>query len=350
MNATVKPVFAAVEAIPLPELAERIGAAERELPSTAVRGIATLSQAGPDQISFMSDATYRPMLEATRAAAVILHPKEAAACPVPALSVDNPRLGYALVTRIFYPSPPVVGGIDDSAVIAAGASVHPGAYIGPCAVVAEGAVIGAGCHIGAGSIVDAGVVVGDGCRLTARVTLLAGTRLGNDVIIHPGTVIGADGFGFVSDGKRWLKVPQTGGVCISDDVEIGANVTIDCGALDDTVIGEGVKLDDQVHIGHNVSIGARTVISGYSAVAGSVNIGADCLFGGACLVADHVDIADRVTLYARTQVRRSIKQSGRYAGEGINHNRWMREYGIAKGDLLRRIRVLEHAVTARCHD
>ena len=250
----------------------------------------------------------------TRAGAVILEERFAAECPVPALVAANPYAVYARVAQFLHPPAPAEAGIHPSASVDAAAVVSGSARVCAQAVVGPGAKLGASVVVGEGSVVAAGASIGDATRLAPRVVLMRGVRVGRRCLLHSGVVIGSDGFGFAREGAEWTKVPQLGGVIIGDDVEIGANSTVDRGAIEDTVIEDGVKMDNQVQIAHNVHIGAHTVMSAFSGVAGSTRVGARCLFGGAVVVVGHLDICDDAVFTFRTAVLRSVSEPGTYSG------------------------------------
>ena len=298
----------------LAELAKSCGARVRGDGSVRIHAVATLEHAGHGSISFLSNPHYRRYLGMTRASAVILAPGDADDCPVPALVVENPYLAYARVAKMLMPAPPARQGTDASACVHPGAHIAATAWIGPGAVVEDAAVVAAGASLGPNCVVMRGAHVGEHTRLVANVTLAEQVRIGKRVLIHPGAVIGADGFGIARDGERWVKVPQLGSVTVGDDVEIGANTTIDRGALEDTLISDGVKLDNQIQIGHNVRIGEHTAIAGCVAIAGSAHIGRRCMIGGAAGIVGHIEIADDVTITAMTLVSRSIHEPGVYSG------------------------------------
>ena len=298
----------------LAELAKSCGARVRGDAGVRIHAVATLEHAGPGSISFLSNPHYRRYLGVTRASAVILAPGDADDCPVPALVAENPYLAYARVAAMLTPMPTVRQGTDASACVHPGAHIAATAWVGPGAVVEEAAVIAAGASIGPNCVVMRAARVSEDTRLVANVTLAEQVRIGKRVLIHPGAVIGADGFGIARDGERWVKVPQLGSVTVGDDVEIGANTTIDRGALEDTLIGDGVKLDNQIQIGHNVRIGEHTAIAGCVAIAGSAHIGRRCMIGGAAGIVGHIEITDDVTITAMTLVSRSIREPGVYSG------------------------------------
>ncbi|MGD2031165.1 MAG: UDP-3-O-(3-hydroxymyristoyl)glucosamine N-acyltransferase, partial [Gammaproteobacteria bacterium] len=286
----------------LGDLAERSDCELRGDPDVEVTGVATLARAGPGEISFLANPAYREFLAETRAAAVILAEKDADRCPVSALISDNPYLAYARVAAVLHPQPPFQAGISERATVDSSASVAPSAWIGAGSVIESGAVIGEDSFVGPGCTIGSNAVIGAGCRLVARVTLCGDVTIGDRVLVHPGAVIGADGFGIARDGDRWVKVPQLGSVSIGNDVEIGANTTIDRGAIENTVLESGVKLDNQIQIGHNVRIGEHTVIAGCVGISGSTVIGRRCMIAGASGIGGHIQIADDVILLAASVV------------------------------------------------
>ena len=294
-------------------LAQRFDLTLRGDAGRVIAGVGTLAAGEPGQIGFLANPRYRRELADTRLGAVILSAADADACPVDCLIARNPYAGFARIAALFEPSRAMTPGIHPSAVVAAGADIHPQAAIGALCSIEAGARIEAGAEIGPGCVIGPDCVVGAGTRLVARVTLVTRVTLGRRVLVHPGAVLGADGFGLAFDDGRWLKVPQLGGVRIGDDCEIGANTTIDRGALGDTVLEEDVRLDNQIQIGHNVRIGAHTAMAGCCAVAGSARIGRHCLIAGGVGVAGHLEIGDRVTVQAMSLVSRSLAGPGEYA-------------------------------------
>jgi UDP-3-O-[3-hydroxymyristoyl] glucosamine N-acyltransferase len=259
--------------------------------------------------------------------------------------MENPYLGYARAAAVLNPPVSWSGGIHETASVCSDARVHQSAWVGPNAVIEAGAQIEADVFVGPCCTVGRDTLVGESTRLVANVTLCHGVRIGRRVLVHPGAVVGADGFGIANDEGVWVKVPQLGGVQIADDVEIGANTTIDRGALEDTVIETGVKLDNQIQIGHNVRVGPHTAIAGCVAIAGSVRIGARCTIGGSSALSGHIEIADDVHLTGGTQVAKSIPAPGIYSsGIPAQENRNWRKMvtRFAQLDsLFRRLRVLE---------
>lgn len=298
----------------LADLADRFDAEVHGDGGTRVKGVATLRNAGADELAFLANSRYRRFLSESRASAVIVCPEDAPYAPMPCLVHTNPYALYARIATLFAPLTDWVPGIDQRAVVAKGVTLGSGVSIAPGAIIGERVVLAEGVRIGPGCVVDADSVIGPRTVLTGNITICRSTRIGADCLIHPGVVIGADGFGQAQDGEEWVKVPQLGGVVIGDRVEIGANSTIDRGALDDTVIEDGVKLDNQIQIAHNVRIGANTVIAGCTAVAGSSRIGRNCMIAGGVGIAGHLEIADRVVVMAMTLVTHSIRKPGVYSG------------------------------------
>jgi UDP-3-O-[3-hydroxymyristoyl] glucosamine N-acyltransferase len=297
----------------LGELAVRFGLVLRGDPDARVSHVGTLEGADASSVSFLANPKYRRYLRDTRAGAVVLDPRLADDCPVPALLAKNPYAAYARIAAVLHPPHAAVPGVHPSAVIDPGATVDPSASIGAQCVIAAGAKIGPRAVVGPGCVVMEGVSVGADTRLVAKVTLCHSVAIGERCVIHPGVVIGADGFGLAPDRGEWIKVPQVGSVRIGDDVEIGANTTVDRGAIEDTVIENGVKLDNQIQIAHNVHVGAHTVMAGCSGVSGSTTIGQRCMIGGQVGIAGHLTICDDVVLTGRSFVSSSIKQPGTYS-------------------------------------
>ena len=311
----------------LGELAVRFGLGLRGEPDLRVSRVATLSNAGRGALSFLANPRYRRQMQSTRAAAVLVGPDHAASCPVAALIDPNPYLVYARIAELLHPqAPAAAAGIHPTAVVAADARVAASATVGPLSVIEGDAEIGERVFVGPGCIVHRGARVGADSRLTARVTLCAAVRIGQRCILHAGAVIGADGFGFASNAGTWVKVPQVGSVQVGDDVEIGANTTIDRGAIDDTVVEDGVKLDNQIQVGHNVTIGAHSAIAGCVGISGSTSIGRRCMIGGAVGIAGHLTIADDVVVTGCSLVSASIRQAGSYSSgmPAVETRKWRR--------------------------
>lgn len=298
----------------LKEIAARFGGLLLDNIETTVNQIATLENAQVGHLTFLASAKYRPLLATTRASAIIIGTTDAEATSLPRIVCDNPYVYFAKVSAFLNPPALVVPGIHPSAVIEIGAHIDPTAEIGPNVVIGTDTRIGAGCAIMEGCSIGAGVTIGMDARLYPRVVVYHNCVLGNRLIAHSGVVIGADGFGIAMNEDRWLKIPQIGRVVIGDDVEIGANTTIDRGALDDTVIEEGVKLDNLIQIAHNVRIGAHTAIAGCVGIAGSAIIGRHCRIGGGTGILGHTQISDHVEISSYTMIGKSIREPGTYTG------------------------------------
>jgi UDP-3-O-[3-hydroxymyristoyl] glucosamine N-acyltransferase len=313
--------------------------------SVQVRRVATLEQAGEGDLAFLANPKYLAQLKSSHAAAFILGPahRESVA-DRPRIITQDPYLYFARASRFFHPAPPLVPGVHPRATV--NAPVPANAQIDAGAVVEEGAVIGDEVLIGANSYVGRGVRIGRGTRLAPNVTIYADCVIGTDCIIHAGAVIGADGFGFARESSgAWVKIPQVGRVVIGNDVEIGANTSIDRGVLDDTVIGNGVKLDNQIQIAHNVHVGDYTVMAGSAGVSGSTRIGARCMIGGQAGLVGHITIADDVVISGCTLVSKSIRQPGVYTG-GLpqqTHAEWVKNFSHLRhlDALATKIRLLE---------
>jgi len=298
----------------LGEIAVRYGCELQGDPDTAVSAVATLAGAGRGDIAFLANPGYRKKLADTAASAVILAPGDAEDCPVACLISANPYAVYARVAQELYPDPPPVPGVHASATVADDCQLGADVEISAGAVIGAGVSIGDRCYIGPNTVIANGARIGSDTRLLANVTIYDGVSLGDRCRIHAGTVIGSDGFGIAPDESGWAKVPQVGSVVVGDDVEIGANSCVDRGAIDDTRIGDDVKIDNQVQIAHNVVVGAHTAIAGQAGVAGSTTIGQRCLIGGASSVSGHITIADNVSIMGSGNVSKSITEPGVYSG------------------------------------
>jgi len=285
-------------------------------PGIEVDSVNTLIDAGAGQITFYTSHKYKNELKATRAAAVILADPDQDDCPVAAIVVKNPHPAFARIAGLLHPPPHVQPGIHPDAVIGADCDIDASAWIGPHVTIADGVRVGAGTWIGPGCVIGERTVIGKDCRLWSNVTVMHECVLGDRVLVHSGAVIGCDGFGQADDQGRWVKIPQLGRAIIHDDVEIGANATIDRGAIRDTVIGEGARLDNLVHVAHNVQVGAHTLIAALSGIAGSTVIGEHCMFGGTVGVSGHITITDNVVVAGAAAVRQSIHEPGAYASGG----------------------------------
>lgn len=287
-------------ALPLADIVAALGGELHGDAALVIDGLAPLETAGPSQLSFLSNPRYQPQLQASRAGCVIVGPamRDAALARGACIVADDPYLYFARVTQLW----------KRSRARPEGPAIHPSAVIDPQAQIGEGVRIGPHC------VVERGVRIGAGTVLKARVHVAEDCAIGERCILHPGVVIGADGFGFAPSPQGFVKIEQLGAVRIGDDVEIGANTCIDRGALADTVVEEGVKIDNLVQVGHNCRIGRHTVISGCTGIAGSATIGAHCMIGGAAMILGHLTIADKVQISAGSFVARSIPRPGLYTG------------------------------------
>ena len=311
----------------LAQIVSQLGGRIAGEPGTLIRQVGSLERADRDQIAFLSSAKYRSSLAATGASAIVLGAEAEMLTALPRIVCENPYAYFARVSQLFNPPTTQAAG------------VHPSASVALTAKLGQRASIGAGCVIGEG------VAIGDDSCLYPGVVVYPGCRIGARAIIHSGVVIGADGFGIAQEGGRWLKIPQIGAVRIGDDVEIGANTTIDRGTLDDTVIEDGVKLDNQIQIGHNCRVGAHTAMAGCVGVAGSADIGSHCTVGGGSVILGHLSICDHVNVSAGTVISRSIRKPGTYTGmfPADDNESWARNTAVVRhlADLVDRVRALE---------
>jgi UDP-3-O-[3-hydroxymyristoyl] glucosamine N-acyltransferase len=299
--------------VSLGELAVRFGCELRGDPERCIEYVATLAAADARALAFVANPRYRVQLAETRAGAVILDRASAEGCPTAALLTDNPYATYARVAALLYPMPPLSPGVHPTALVDPAARIDPSAEVGAYALVAANVTVGARVLIGPHSIIARDVTLAEDVRLVARVTLGARVTIGARSVLQPGAVIGADGFGFAPDKGRWLKVPQVGTVRIGADSEVGANTTIDRGAIEDTVIEEGVKLDNLIQIGHNVHVGAHSAIAACTGIGGSTSIGRRCMIGGAVAMAGHLRIGDDVVITGSSAVSHSLPKAGVYS-------------------------------------
>ena len=318
-------------ALTLAEIATRLGGRVAGDPGARVSQVGSLENAAAGEITFLASPKHRAKLAATRASAVILSEEAEALTSMPRIVCDSPYLYFARVSQLFNPQTVQAPG------------VHASAVIGRNVKLGEDVSIGAGCAIGDG------VTIGKGSCLYPRVVVYHGCTLGERVIVHSGAVIGADGFGLAQDeAGRWIKIPQIGAVRIGDDVEIGANTTVDRGALDDTLIEEGVKLDNQIQIGHNCRVGAHTAMAGCVAVAGSADIGRHCTIGAASVILGHLRLADHVHVSAGTVISRSIHKPGTYTGmfPFDDNASWAKNTALVRhlAELAARVRALEEEI------
>lgn len=299
-----------IPSVTLSELAEQHKLRYTGDGKVLINGVGTLADAGPNQISFLSNPAYREQLKTTHAGVVIISESDAGNCPVNTLIADDPYVAYAKIAGQFDPRRPRSPGIHTSACIDPDTRIGKDVFIGANAVIGPGCDIGDSCSIGPGCVLLADVKLGEGCRLHANVTLNDGVSVGPRSIIHPGAVIGSDGFGLAFERDHWVKIPQLGSVQIGSDCEVGANTTIDRGAIGDTIIEDDVRLDNQIQIGHNVRVGAHTAMAGMVGIAGSTQIGKFCMFGGSSGAIGHIKIADRTTVNYRSVITKSITQPG----------------------------------------
>lgn len=338
----------------LGELAARTGAELHGDGMRPIAGVCTLQDGRPDCISFLANPRYRRYLGDTRAGAVILAAADLEGCPVPALVSGNPYATYARVAALLTPAAAPAPGIHPTAVIGDGCRIDPTASIAALCVIGDRAEIGAGAVIGPGCVLEQDVAVGANTRLVAGVTLCHGVTVGRDCLFHPGVVVGSDGFGIAKDAGRWIKVPQLGSVRIGDDVEIGANTTVDRGALEDTVIADGVKLDNQIQIAHNVQIGAHTAVAGCVGISGSARIGEHCMLAGGVGVVGHLEIAAHTVVTGMSMVTKSITEPGVYSSglAVLPGEQWNRVVARLRrlDDMARRLQALERRLEGKDED
>ena len=331
----------------LGELAVRFGCELHGDPEVRVDSVAPLSAAHAGALSFLANPRNRTELNETKATAVVLDAGSASSSPVPALVAENPHATFARIAALLYPRPTAAAGVHASAVVAPDARIDPTAHVGAFVCIGPGTTVGARAVIGPHCIVEDHVEIAADVQLVARVTVCHHVKLGARVVVQPGAVIGADGFGYAREEASWLKVPQVGSVLIGPDCEIGANTTIDRGAMADTVLEEGVKLDNQIQIGHNCFIGAHTAMAACVGLSGSVTVGKRCQIGGMVGIVGHLSICDDVAVTGLTMVSHSITAPGVYSG-GIpaeEARTWRRIVGRLKriDSMARRLAALERA-------
>lgn len=337
-------------ALTLGELAEKVDGELVGDPQCPISGVSTLQNARPNTISFLANPAYRKYLAETKASAVILRREELEHCKVSAIVASNPYATYARIASIIKPPPVFEPGVHPSAVVGDDVSLGDGAFIGANCVIEDGVRIGADSYIGSGCVVGRDSVIGDNCRLICNVTVCHECTLGSRIILHPGVVIGSDGFGLANEDGRWLKVPQLGAVRLGDDVEVGANTTIDRGAVEDTVLEEGVKLDNQIQVAHNVYIGAHTAVAGCVGISGSTRIGRYCAIAGGVGLVGHIEIADHVQITGMSMVTKSIDKPGVYSsGMAAQPNDiWLKNSARFRqlDEMARRLRELEKKINS----
>jgi UDP-3-O-[3-hydroxymyristoyl] glucosamine N-acyltransferase len=313
----------------------------------SVTGVGALDTATPEQISFVTSAKHWPRAQASLAGAFVLPPALAFDADRPALIAANPLAAFARITALFHPEPSLRAGIHPSAVVDPSAQIFAPCEIGPLVVIEAGVQIGANTRIGAACVIGAGCVIGPDSRIFPKVTLYADTQIGARVRIHSGAVIGSDGFGNALEDGHWLKIPQIGRVIVGDDCEIGANTCIDRGALADTVIGNGVRLDNLIHIAHNCVIGDDTAMAACVGIAGSTTIGQRCQIGGAAMIIGHLTLGDEVMVSAGTFIGKSLPQPGVYTSVQPQqpHAEWLKNIAHLRhlDRLVDRVRTLEKA-------
>lgn len=313
----------------LARLAEQLGLEYDGSGATRIDHVAALEDAGPGALTFLADSRYKRHLAGTRAAVIVMTPELALQSTIPVLRAANPHLAFARAAALVMPARQPQAGVHPTAWVDPEATLGRGVAVGPHASIGRGCRVGENVQIGPGCTIGEEVEIGDECRLLSRVTVQNRCLMGKRCVLQPGVVIGADGFGYAHDQGRWEQVPQLGRVRLGNDVDIGANSTVDRGAIGDTVLGDGVKLDNLVQIGHNVQIGDHTIIAGCVGIAGSTRIGRNCAIGGATGIAGHITLADGVQVTGMTQVTKSLKKAGIYSsGTGVEPNRqWRRNAG-----------------------
>ena len=329
----------------LQEIVSRLGGELIRGNDAAISRVSSLANAQAGHISFITDSKYLSLLSGTRASAVILADAYRDNTDLPSIVTDNPYAYFAKVSELLNPRPVILKGVADSAVI------DPSAHIPDSCTVMANSVIGKNVHLGENVVIGAGCMLLDGVAIGAdtilesNVVVYHDCVIGNRCTIAAGTVIGADGFGFANDNGRWVRIPQVGRVLVGDDVSIGANTAIDRGALDDTIIEEGVKLDNLIQIGHNCRIGAHTVIAGCVGIAGSAVVGKHCRIGGAAMILGHLEIADGVTVSPGTMITRSLTKADTYTAlmPFQTHEDWLKTAVNVRRltDLSERVKTLE---------
>lgn len=297
----------------LAQLAEHVDGVVHGNGACVISAVATLGHASEGQISFLTNSLYKSYLKNTNASAVILKEDMLGECHTNAIVTTNPHVAYAKISQLLYPAEHPAVGVHPSAFIDPSAEIGEGVSIGPNVVIEALVGIGNNTTIGANSFIGRQSQIGANVKVDVNVTVHNGTTIGDRCIIFSGAVIGSDGFGYAYDKTAWVKIPQIGKVVIGDDVEIGASTTIDRGAIEDTVIGNGVKMDNQIQIGHNVHIGEHTVIAACAGIAGSAVVGKRCMIGGLSGIAGHLEITDDVIITAMSMVTTSINKPGTYS-------------------------------------
>ncbi len=298
-----------MQSITLKELANRLDGTVKGTDSAEISSVATLETAVEGQLSFLSNSKYRSQLDATKATAVLLTEKSAEGFTGTAVLVKDPYVAFAKVAQWLDITPKAADLIHSSAQIDPSSKLGENVCIGANAVIGKGVILGDNVEVGPGSVIGQESIIGSGTRLWANVTVYHRVEIGKDCILHAGAVIGSDGFGYANEAGNWIKIPQTGGVRIGNNVEVGASTTIDRGALEDTIIEDGVILDNQIQIAHNVIIGAHTAVAGNTIFAGSCKIGKYCIIGGSSAVAGHLSIADGTHISGATNVTHEVREA-----------------------------------------
>ncbi|MCL1076986.1 UDP-3-O-(3-hydroxymyristoyl)glucosamine N-acyltransferase [Parashewanella spongiae] len=339
-----------MQSISLKELASRLDGKVQGYGDAVINSVATLENAVEGQLSFLANSKYRSLLDDTKATAVLLSEKSAEHYNGNALIVKDAYVAFALVSQWLDTTPQAAYNIHPSAQIDPSAMLGENVSVGANAVIGSKAIVGDNTEIGAGTVIGQDSIIGSNCRIWANVTIYHDVHLGQNCIIHSGAVIGSDGFGYANDAGKWIKIPQTGGVRIGDSVEIGASTSIDRGAIEHTIIEDGVILDNQIQVAHNVVIGAHTAIAGNSTIAGSCTIGKYCIIGGNSAVAGHLSIADGVHVSGGTNVTSVVREKGivSSATVAMPNKLWRRNTVRFRqlDDLFNRVKVLEKASKA----
>lgn len=337
-----------IEHYSLREIVSRLGGELVGDGDVNISHVASLASAKPGHISFLTDSRYRSLLAGTEASAVILSHAERDSTVLPRIVTENPYAYFAKVSELLNPQPSYQAGINDSAQVGAGCSIADSCSIAANAVLGADVSLGENVVIGPNCVVGDRVIIGDNSQLHAGAVVYHDCVIGKNCNLFSGSVIGADGFGYAEDDGRWVKIPQVGRVLIADHVDVGANTTIDRGALDDTVIEEGVKLDNLIQIGHNCHIGTHTVIAGCVGIAGSAVVGKHCKIGGAAMILGHLEIADGVTISPGSMITRSLTQADTYTAlmPFQSHAEWLKTAANIRrlGDLAERVKQLEKEI------
>jgi len=331
--------------ISLGELAASVGCELIGEPDVVVSGVSSLDNATSGSLSFLSSPAYSMQLSSTKAAAVVLRAEDAENCPVAAFVSDNPYATYARMAALIHPEPAFEPGVHVSACIADTATIADSAHIAASVVIGEHAKIGENTYVGPGSVIGANCTIAADCHLVANVTLVKNVDMGARGLLHPGVVIGSDGFGNAITPQGWVKIPQVGGVRMGNDVEIGANTTVDRGAIGDTIIENGVRIDNLCMIAHNVHVGEHTAMAACTAIAGSTIIGKRCIFAGRSGAVGHITICDDVTVAAQSFLSKDVDEPGIYAASfpADKARSWAKQLARFRrlGVLIERVKKLE---------